>query len=451
MAKGTKFQSIAGIINETSTLIKTFLGKIGEAVKNNQAIKDFVNSLATNLERLQDKIKNLTPEQVDKLVTAFVKFAKAGVELLVFGKIISGLGKLTSVAGSLVNTFSTVSGAMKIFSGATTSGTAGMQMLAKAFTFITGPAGIVIGIITAIIALMVILYKNSETFRNTVNEAFSEIKGALTELWNAIKPSLEQLWSSLKELIKALEPIFTILVKVLAIVIKSASTVLQVVIPIISKVISFIVSLVTVIVQVMVDIQTKVIKFFTQTIPNAFMNFINTVANFVKSIINWFKQLPSKILTIINNVISVIKSLPQNMLNIGKNIVEGLWNGIKNAGNWIKNKVKEFAKGILDGMKSALGIHSPSTLFRDQVGKYIALGVGEGFEDNIKKVYRQMKTAVDFETQKLSANLSTQATFGRTLNANITLEGSDIYMDSQKVGRAVTPTVSRTLQVGGAY
>ena len=62
-----------------------------------------------------------------------------------------------------------------------------------------------------------------------------------------------------------------------------------------------------------------------------------------------------------------------------------------------------------------------------------------------------MRAAVDFETQRLSANLSTTATTNRVLNANITLRASDIYMDSTKVGRAVTPSITKTLRGAGAY
>lgn len=137
------------------------------------------------------------------------------------------------------------------------------------------------------------------------------------------------------------------------------------------------------------------------------------------------------------------------ILNVGANIVEGLWQGIQNAWNWIVSKVQGFAQGILDGMMSVLGIHSPSRVFRDKVGKNIALGVGEGFTDNISKVYRQMKSAVDFETQKLSANLSTTATSSKILTANINLNGS-VDMDGNRVGRLVAPVVSKTLRTAGA-
>ena len=62
-----------------------------------------------------------------------------------------------------------------------------------------------------------------------------------------------------------------------------------------------------------------------------------------------------------------------------------------------------------------------------------------------------MQSTVDFETQKLSANLSTTATNNKVFTANILMQPSDIYMDSTKVGRAVTPAVTKTLRGAGAY
>lgn len=139
------------------------------------------------------------------------------------------------------------------------------------------------------------------------------------------------------------------------------------------------------------------------------------------------------------------------MLNIGKNIVEGIWNGISGAGQWLWSKISGFCSNIVSSIKDFFGIHSPSKVFNQEIGKYLALGLGEGFDDNLGKVYKQMKAAVDFETQKLSANLSTTATVGKTLTANINLNPGDIYMDSAKVGRIITPHVTENLRMGGAH
>lgn len=201
------------------------------------------------------------------------------------------------------------------------------------------------------------------------------------------------------------------------------------------------------------------------------------ISNTINNIVDWFSRLPGRIwewltstisnianwgknmvekgkasaVQLVETIVNTIKELPNKVLEIGKNIVEGLWNGIAGMGNWIKDKVGSFVGGIVDGVKGVLGIHSPSRVFKNEIGKNMALGIGEGFSDNLNKVYKQMKNAVNFETQKLSTNLSTTASMTKTLNANITLQGSDIYMDSTKVGRMVTPSISKTLRLGGAY
>ena len=81
-------------------------------------------------------------------------------------------------------------------------------------------------------------------------------------------------------------------------------------------------------------------------------------------------------------------------------------------------------------------------MFRDEVGKYMALGVGEGFDKNIDSVYKQMKTAVDFETQKLSSSLTSNPVLNVERNANIQsrLESIDNNKEIQ---------VNSTLEVDG--
>lgn len=151
------------------------------------------------------------------------------------------------------------------------------------------------------------------------------------------------------------------------------------------------------------------------------------------------------------------------MLNVGKNIVEGLWNGIVNAKNWIVDKVKSFASGILDGMKDALGIHSPSTLFRDEIGRFIPAGVAIGVEANTDEALKaidnmnddiisEMNRAVAFETGSIKAKASVKSNNSmlNVIQATFNIDGS-IDMDSSKVGRLVAPSVSKTLRTGGAY
>ena len=62
--------------------------------------------------------------------------------------------------------------------------------------------------------------------------------------------------------------------------------------------------------------------------------------------------------------------------------------------------VKETAGKVVDGVKGFFGIHSPSTLFRDEIGLNMAAGIGVGFEDEMDKVAKDMQNAMptDFDT-----------------------------------------------------
>jgi phage-related protein len=68
---------------------------------------------------------------------------------------------------------------------------------------------------------------------------------------------------------------------------------------------------------------------------------------------------------------------------VGENMVQGVWVGISGMGGWLSNKVTSFFSGIVGAVTGFLGISSPSKLFRDLVGKNIALGVKSGIDDEM--------------------------------------------------------------------
>ncbi|MCW6073458.1 phage tail protein, partial [Clostridium botulinum] len=173
-----------------------------------------------------------------------------------------------------------------------------------------------------------------------------------------------------------------------------------------------------------------------------YTNMVNAANNAISAVINWFATLPGRIWTwlvntisrvaqfagnlastarsaganMVSNIINAVRNLPSQFLNIGRNIVQGVWNGITGMGGWIRDRVNGFFGGIVDGAKAALGIHSPSRIFRDQVGKYMAQGVGVGFTDetdNIKKsmekdlsgLVSKMQMTVDHEVVTTTAGV----------------------------------------------
>lgn len=139
---------------------------------------------------------------------------------------------------------------------------------------------------------------------------------------------------------------------------------------------------------------SNVVNFISQ-LPGRIAGFLSDV---IGRLAGWAGEMASAgargASSMLSAVVNGLASLPGQVAGIGRQIVQGIWSGISGAAGWLASQVRSFASGILDGMKNALGIHSPSRLFRDQVGKYIAQGIGVGFEDEMGNVTRQMQDAM---------------------------------------------------------
>lgn len=203
----------------------------------------------------------------------------------------------------------------------------------------------------------------------------------------------------------------------------------------------------------------------SQFLSNA-INFVSQlpgrIASFLSSVISnlgsWAGQMASRgaegARNMFNAVVNGLASLPGRVLSIGSDIVHGIWNGISGAAGWLADKVSSFASGILDGMKDALGIHSPSRLFRDQVGKYIAQGIGEGFTDEMGSVVNQMQDAMPdasaFVSDPQLAYSASTAT-GAVANSSVVdavieaLERVHIVLDDEVAGKFVERTVANAI------
>lgn len=102
----------------------------------------------------------------------------------------------------------------------------------------------------------------------------------------------------------------------------------------------------------------------------------------VKAIPTVVGQLVRNLPMILNAVTDVLGQLPKLLLGIGKDMIRGLWNGIKDMTGWITGKLEGFGDSVLGGIKKFFGIKSPSRVFKDEVGKMLAVGMADGIEDN---------------------------------------------------------------------
>ena len=113
----------------------------------------------------------------------------------------------------------------------------------------------------------------------------------------------------------------------------------------------------------------------------------------IKAVPQLVAQLPTIIAAIVAGLVAGIAEVT----GVGEDFVKGLWDGISNMTDWISKKIKGFGESVLDGIKDFFGIHSPSKVMADEVGKNLALGIGEGFAKNIAGVNKQITGAMNFD------------------------------------------------------
>ncbi|MFD1350141.1 tape measure protein [Oceanobacillus caeni] len=229
---------------------KAYIGIIGENLlggvfeKSKESIAEFIEFLKSDevvawAQKVGKQIGVMFSLVVDKVQSAIQWFANlsksqqsmimkfgavalaAGPILVVLGTLGGIIGKLSAGLGTLITPLSKAKGAFGLLSTTAADGTKKVGLLSRTFTLLTGPVGITIGIIAALVTGFITAYKKSETFRNFVDKlkdafvnAYEKIKEFLTTnetllgFIDNIKKGFEILRKKVSEAIKAIVDFF---------------------------------------------------------------------------------------------------------------------------------------------------------------------------------------------------------------------------------------------------
>lgn len=139
------------------------------------------------------------------------------------------------------------------------------------------------------------------------------------------------------------------------------------------------------------------VDFVADSLPKIVESGVSVLLNLIEGIIKSIPDLVKVLPQIIGAIVDGIGSLMGSIVDIGKNIVKGIWEGIKSMVSWITDKVTGFFSGIVNGVKNFLGIKSPSRVFSG-IGKNMALGLGQGWDNEYDRIRRDIKGGMDFGT-----------------------------------------------------
>jgi len=181
------------------------------------------------------------------------------------------------------------------------------------------------------------------------------------------------------------------------------------------------------------NIARSIAQGINNVLKNVFTGGLNIGRGLMTNLGNGIRSLAGSIAGTAKNIgssaINAIKNAFSSAPSIGRNLIQGIWNGIKSMGNWIMGLIGDFASGIIAGIKEKFKIHSPSRVMRDEVGKYIAQGIGVGFSDesenlqssinnDLSGLINRMQMTVDHEVATTTA--------GVVASRNSTLSGSTV-------------------------
>ena len=92
----------------------------------------------------------------------------------------------------------------------------------------------------------------------------------------------------------------------------------------------------------------------------------------------------------LSNLVNTLASIPGRMVSIGSQIVHGIISGITGSIGKVGSAILGGVKDAISDVKNFLGIHSPSRLFRDQIGRNIGLGLAQGISNSQAAVMSSM-------------------------------------------------------------
>lgn len=120
------------------------------------------------------------------------------------GPVVFGLGAFISTIGNAVTVLAPLLAGIAKADGLISFLSTKVPILGTVFTALTGPIGIVLGVLAGLAVAFTIAYKKSETFRNFVNGAINSVKQTFSNFIQFIQPFIDSVKNIFKQAVLAI-------------------------------------------------------------------------------------------------------------------------------------------------------------------------------------------------------------------------------------------------------
>ena len=417
--------------------ITPFVELIGNGLKGalegaDGAAEQLAQGLSGIVNVLLDRINNLLPAVIDIILELVPQIAQT-----ILSQLPTILATLIDVVTQIINALSELlpqilTAIMALIPQLIQQLIAAVpQLLEAAITLLMA---IVNALPTIITALLDALPGLVQTVIDVLIQSIPIILDAALQLFNAIIEAIPVIIQSLiTNLPKIINTIIDGLLDALPQLLEAAITLLMAIVEALPTIIKMLV-------VELPKITTTITSTLLKRLPDIIKMAVELFMGLLKAIPTICKELIKSMPDIISAIVTGLKDGIKDIVKIGGDIIRGLWQGIKDMAGWIGEKIKGFGESVLGGIKDFFGIHSPSKVMADQVGKNLALGIGEGFEDNIGAVNDEITKAMDFSNANFNVSggrASGGVTVYQTNNYSQAHSRFELYKSKQATAAAV--------------
>lgn len=261
----------------------------------------------------------------------------------------------------------------------------------------------------------------SEFIFNTLNSILGTNITSWSQIWSAIVQYVTQIWNSVTQWFGQMaQSVWNKMVQAYNYVVSTGqqwvSSITSTVSNFFNQVANGFMRVVNSVWQHMQQAYNKVVSGGQQWVSGI----INAMSRFVQSVISGFMNVVSQVQSGMSRAVNTVRNFIGQFASAGMDLMRGLVQGIMNGMSWVVNAAKNVAQNAVNAAKSALGIHSPSRVFRG-IGQYVSQGLGMGILADQHKAVNAVRSVASNLTDAFKPELSTDLTdgLGGSLNGSV--------------------------------
>lgn len=356
-------EEMANIMNDNlhGDIVKLQSAIEGAAIAIGKKLSPYIRDLVQKINEWVDWFNELDPATQDMIVKIGLFAAAIGPVVFVLGGFLKHLTDIFDFIGNLKG---------------------GLEILGKAFGFLTSPIGLVVVAIAAVVGIIVYLWNTNEDFRNAVINIWNAIKEFFSATWQAIKETASNLWETVKEKWQA----FTDWVK---------------------------------------NAWETMKEFFSnlwESIKSGATNIWDSVKEVWNGFKEWIMNMWNSVKDNLQGIWDGIKSIAKGVWEMIKIVIitpilillqtlTGDWEGAKNSLKQIWEKIKQAASQIWDGIKQVIKNHIEIAV---KIGKQL----WETFKSHVSQIWNSIKTAASNIFNNIKTTIVNAVQNAKTLAVN---------------------------------